>query len=96
MIDEVGLAEESPDNSVKVFHNYLGVVEYPIVLISNHKLDSSKMSRVLLCSIPEMDIEDMKETGFMMLEDPERLFEGSMRVLRRMVEILARSHSRFL
>ena len=71
--DEMGLAEHSPNNPLKVLHSEL---EYDLnesqnnenkvafVGISNWRLDASKMNRGLFISIPEADEEDTKNTAF--------------------------------
>ena len=65
--DEMGLAEYSPNNPLKVIHSKL---EYEngnnvaFVGISNWRLDASKMNRGLFISIPEPDKEDIQMTAF--------------------------------
>jgi len=68
--DEMGLAEHSPNNPLKVIHSEL---EYDLnekekqvafVGISNWNLDAAKMNRGISISIPEPDEEDIKETAF--------------------------------
>ena len=68
--DEMGLAEHSPNNPLKVLH---GELEYDqnendkqiaFVGISNWNLDAAKMNRGISISIPEPDEEDNKETAF--------------------------------
>ena len=67
--DEMGLAENSPNNPLKVIHSEL---EYDskkddekiaFVGISNWVLDASKMNRGLHISIPELDEEDAINTA---------------------------------
>lgn len=52
MIDEIGLAEYSPDNPLKVLHSKLELTQnkYSVVAISNWRLDDAKSSRFLICS----------------------------------------------
>ena len=68
--DEMGLAEHSPNNPLKVIHAEL---EYDqnedekkvaFVGISNWNLDASKMNRGIAISIPDPDIEDNINTAF--------------------------------
>ena len=68
--DEMGLAEHSPNNPLKVIHSEL---EYDLneddkkvafVGISNWALDASKMNRGLYLSIPEPDKEDAQHTSY--------------------------------
>ena len=67
--DEMGLAEHSPNNPLKVIHAELeydqneGDKKVAFVGISNWTLDASKMNRGIYISIPEPDEEDMKETA---------------------------------
>ena len=67
--DEMGLAEHSPNNPLKVIHAELeydlneGDKKIAFVGISNWALDASKMNRGIFISIPEPDEEDMKETA---------------------------------
>ena len=67
--DEMGLAEHSPNNPLKVIHSEL---EYDLneadkkiafVGISNWSLDASKMNRGLYLSIPDPDKNDVKKTS---------------------------------
>ena len=67
--DEMGLAEYSPNNPLKVIHAELdealeeGKNKIAFVGISNWKLDASKMNRGIQLSIPEPDEEDAKITS---------------------------------
>ena len=67
--DEMGLAEHSPNNPLKVMHSELeydqneGDKKVAFVGISNWILDASKMNRGLSISIPEPNEEDNKETS---------------------------------
>ena len=67
--DEMGLAEHSPSNPLKVLHSNL---EYDLnddqnkiafVGISNWKLDAAKMNRGIILSVPEPDQQDLINTG---------------------------------
>ena len=67
--DKIDLADYSPNNSLKVIHSEL---EYDLidsskqiafVGISNWRLDASKMNRGLYLSIPQPDLEDLKQTA---------------------------------
>ena len=68
--DEMGLAEHSPHNPLKVIHSELeydqneGYKKVAFVGISNWDLDAAKMNRGISISIPEPDEEDNKETAF--------------------------------
>ena len=67
--DEMGLAEHSPNNPLKVIHSELeydlneGKKKIAFVGISNWRLDASKMNRGLYLSIPQPDLEDLKQTA---------------------------------
>jgi len=67
--DEMGLAEHSPNNPLKVIHSELeydqneGDKKVAFVGISNWALDASKMNRGISISIPEPNEEDNKETS---------------------------------
>ena len=67
--DEMGLAEHSPNNPLKVIHSELeydlneGDNKVAFVGISNWTLDASKMNRGIFLSIPEPTEKDTKETA---------------------------------
>ncbi|XP_028413793.1 uncharacterized protein LOC114536639 [Dendronephthya gigantea] len=68
LLDEVGLAENSKYNPLKVLHSLLepGDGELPevaVVGISNWSLDAAKMNRAIHLSRPEPTKEDLYETG---------------------------------
>ena len=68
--DEMGLAEHSPNNPLKVIHSELeydlneGDKKVAFVGISNWALDASKMNRGLFLSIPDPEREDAKYTSY--------------------------------
>ena len=67
--DEMGLAENSPNNPLKVIHSELeydqneGDKKIAFIGISNWALDAAKMNRGISISIPEPDEIDNKETS---------------------------------
>ena len=68
LLDEIGLAEVSAFNPLKVLHNLLepGNGQLPdvaVVGISNWCLDPAKMNRAIHLSRPEPDIQDLFQTG---------------------------------
>ena len=68
LLDEVGLAEQSPFNPLKVLHSLLEPSDgrppdIGVVGISNWALDPAKMNRAIHLSRPEPDINDLYETG---------------------------------
>lgn len=69
LLDEVGLAENSKYNPLKVLHSLLepGDGQLPdvaVVGISNWSLDAAKMNRAIHLSRPEPTIHDLYETGY--------------------------------
>ena len=67
IFDEIGLSEFAKDNPVKVLHKnleYDGIKDgLSFVGFSNWKLDSSKLNRVLYLSVPDLNLDDLKETA---------------------------------
>ena len=65
VFDEIGLAELSPHNPLKVLHAELEVetCKYGFVGISNWRLDASKMNRTLYLACSDPDGEDLELTG---------------------------------
>ncbi|XP_041364113.1 E3 ubiquitin-protein ligase RNF213-like [Gigantopelta aegis] len=68
ILDEIGLAEVSRFNPLKVLHSLLepGDSEVPdvaVVGISNWALDAAKMNRAIHLSRPDMDAEELYRTG---------------------------------
>jgi hypothetical protein len=65
--DEMGLAEVSPNNPLKVIHSQLEYDEnedkVAFVGISNWTLDASKMNRGIYLAIPEPDEEYLQKTA---------------------------------
>jgi hypothetical protein len=87
LLDEVGLAEASKYNPLKVLHSLLEP-GYPkerpdvaVVGISNWSLDAAKMNRAIHLSRPEPDVEDLFETGRSIQQLPEHDF-ASARLIR--------------
>ena len=72
--DEMGLAEHSPNNPLKVIHSELeydlneGSKKIAFVGISNWVLDASKMNRGLFLSIPPPDRKDLEVTALTIAE----------------------------
>ncbi|XP_028397453.1 LOW QUALITY PROTEIN: uncharacterized protein LOC114521280 [Dendronephthya gigantea] len=69
LLDEVGLAENSKYNPLKVLHSLLepGEGKMPdiaVVGISNWSLDAAKMNRAIHLSRPEPTVDDLYETGY--------------------------------
>ena len=69
--DEMGLAERSRNNPLKVIHFLLEMDEansVPFLGISNWRLDAAKINRALNLSITDYDIEDLEETAISIAE----------------------------
>jgi hypothetical protein len=63
LLDEIGLAEHSPDQPLKVLHKILPDEEISIVGISNWVLDPAKMNRAILLNRPDPTPADLEYTG---------------------------------
>lgn len=63
IIDEIGLAEISPHNPLKVLHSLLEFPKVAVVGISNWALDASKMNRAITLSRPDPDKNDLIESA---------------------------------
>ncbi|KAF0556640.1 e3 ubiquitin-protein ligase [Gigaspora margarita] len=73
LLDEIGLAEKSPHNPLKVLHSLLEP-NYPaelpkvaVIGISNWRLDNSKSSRALLVQRPNLENDDLIDTTRLLL-----------------------------
>jgi hypothetical protein len=68
LLDQVGLAENSKHNPLKVLHMLLEpegkLPDVAVVGISNWSLDAAKMNRAINLSRPEPTIDDLYETGY--------------------------------
>ena len=65
VFDEMGLAEISKNNPLKVLHSLLEVdnVDISFVGISNWRLDASKMNRGIFLARPDLTKEDLENTA---------------------------------
>ena len=63
VLDEIGLAEFSPDMPLKVLHGLLVDPPIPIVGVSNWALDAAKMNRAICLSRPSPDFQTLVTTG---------------------------------
>jgi len=70
VFDEIGLAEISPHNPLKVLHSELEIerCRHGFVGLSNWRLDASKMNRAVYLSCPEPDLDDLKLTALSLSE----------------------------
>jgi len=66
VFDEIGLAELSPHNPLKVLHNELEIenCRYGFVGLSNRLLDASKMNRAVYLACPKANEEDLIQTAY--------------------------------
>ena len=72
LLDEAGLAENSPNNPLKVLHSRLEPTDgskpkVAVVGISNWALDTAKMNRAIHISRPDPTKSDLEETAFTIL-----------------------------
>eukprot|EP00755_Sulcionema_specki_P009898 Sspe_Gene.44944::Locus_22125_Transcript_2_2_Confidence_0.500_Length_15952::g.44944::m.44944 len=63
LLDEVGLAEHSPDMPLKVLHGILVKPPIAIVGLSNWTLDAAKMNRAICLQRPEPEQDDVYLIG---------------------------------
>ena len=69
LFDELGLAEKSPSNPLKVLHSkleYGGKTEGACFIgISNYSLDAAKVNRALNLSVPNVEdkLDQLKSTA---------------------------------
>ena len=63
LLDEVGLAEHSPDMPLKVLHTMLIEPSIAIVGVSNWVLDAAKMNRAICIQRTEPTKDDIQTTG---------------------------------
>jgi len=70
LLDEVGLAEESPHLPLKVLHKELEQLDgISCIGISNWALDAAKMSRAVTLFRPPPTVDDLRETGSAMVSN---------------------------
>ena len=75
IFDEIGLAEKSPHNPLKVLHSLLEPPKVATVGISNWSLDASKMNRVITLSRTEPNNSDLLESAMQIARDSHPLFK---------------------
>ncbi|ETO00103.1 hypothetical protein RFI_37356, partial [Reticulomyxa filosa] len=63
LFDEIGLAEQSPHNPLKILHQLLEDPKIPFVGISNWNLDAAKMNRMVMHFIPFLGHCDLINTA---------------------------------
>ena len=92
LFDEMGLAEISPYNPLKVIHSELdGNQEVGFVGISNWTLDASKMNRAIHLSVQEPDLNDLILTANTIAND---IYEDIEKVVlyKNIIENLTKSY----
>jgi len=92
LFDEMGLAEISPNNPLKVIHSELdGKQEVGFVGISNWTLDASKMNRAIHLSVQEPDLPDLILTATTIAND---IYEeiGKIAPYKNLIENLTKSY----
>jgi len=75
-MDEIGLAEISPHNPLKVLHSLLEPPKVATVGLSNWSLDASKMNRVINLSRTEPNEEDLKESALSISKNASLIFKN--------------------
>jgi E3 ubiquitin-protein ligase RNF213 len=74
ILDEIGLAEASASNPLKVLHRLLEDPDMiPMIGLSNWSLDASKMNRVVFANRPILSEEELKDAAIAIWT---RIFEG--------------------
>ncbi len=64
ILDEIGLAEASSSNPLKVLHSILeDKSNVPMIGLSNWQLDASKMNRVVFANRPKLSEEELKDVA---------------------------------
>ena len=88
LLDEIGLAEISRYNPLKVLHSLLEPASVAVVGISNWALDAAKMNRAIHLSRPEPTKDDLYETARFIRDDVDKrkLQQVSDDLLRRLAE----------
>ncbi|CAG8495754.1 6945_t:CDS:10, partial [Scutellospora calospora] len=99
LLDEVGLAETSPFNPLKVLH-YLLEPPYgsdgptvSVIGISNWRLDNSKSSRALLVQRPKFDLDDLVDTAVRLLSPKVETNEIQTNITKVSLKPLAEAYS---
>ncbi|ETO36543.1 hypothetical protein RFI_00518 [Reticulomyxa filosa] len=72
IFDEIGLAEQSPYNPLKILHH----PKISFVGISNWSLDAAKMNRIIIHSIPLMYHNELMETTKAILKNSNSTFSN--------------------
>ena len=89
LLDEVGLAEHSPDMPLKCLHGMLVDPPIAIVGLSNWVLDPAKMNRAVLVQRPEPSHDDICQTGSSIMGLPP---DSSLSPLVSLLEKVSRAY----
>ena len=89
LLDEVGLAEHSPDMPLKCLHGMLVDPPISIVGLSNWVLDPAKMNRAVLVQRPEPSHSDISQTGSSIMD----ISHGATETMR-LLEKISRAYFR--
>ena len=104
VFDEIGLAERSPDNPLKVLHPYLEVNRedkidsrmLSFIGISNSSLDVSKMSRLLVLRRPPADENDLVHTALNIAKGYKEELEDLPQKIKFLVKHLTYTYNNYL
>jgi MoxR-like ATPase len=80
LLDEVGLAEHSPDMPLKALHDILNDDEVVTLGISNWVLDPAKMNRAVCLQRPDPDKEDLELIGSVLVHNQKDM-ESKLKTL---------------
>ena len=100
LFDELGLAEESPKNPLKVLHHrleYDGKTEgVYFVGISNYSLDAAKANRALYLSVPNLedDINMLNNTAQSIVENISKELIGK-KDSKLLFEIISKAYKEY-
>jgi hypothetical protein len=111
LLDEVGLAEVSQNNPLKVLHALIepdsrkqytgsrefGELPYAVVGISNWELDAAKMNRAILLTRPEPGPDDLRKTAFKIMKTGQKLDDDKplSKETERLLDAVADSYYEF-
>ena len=98
-MDEMGLAEISENNPLKVIHSELekeGEDYIPFVGISNWFIDASKMNRVIYNVVQDPDEEDIMETGMEIAKSYEKEGEFYSQKYQEIIQRLSKAYYNFI
>ena len=96
--DEMGLAERSSNNPLKVIHFLLerdnkDSYSVPFLGISNWRLDAAKINRALNLTITDYDTKDLEETA---MSIAKALNEGLSDKYKDFFKVLARTYEQYI